>query len=111
MALSKFYELPTVGLEELWVEFGVGVNRKWIAVHWLMPPKCGALPSWYALTGYDTVSSFHGKEKKSAWKTWRCYSEATDVFLALSNPCDGVLSDNSTCAIERFICLMYDKTT
>ena len=48
IALSKFYELSTVGLEELWVEFGVGVNRKWIAVHWLahslLPPKCGALP-------------------------------------------------------------------
>ena len=48
IALSKFYELSTVGLEELWLEFGVGVNRKWIAVHWLahslLPPKCGAFP-------------------------------------------------------------------
>ena len=26
IALSKFFELSTVGLEELWVEFGVGVN-------------------------------------------------------------------------------------
>ena len=112
--MSKFYELLTVGLEELWVEFGVGVNRNWIAVHRLAhslwPPKCGAFPSWYALTGCDTVSSFHGKEKKSAWETWKCYPEATDVFLALSNPVD-VLSDNSISAIERFICLMYDKTT
>ena len=60
-------------LEELYVEFGVGVNRKWIVVHRLAhslsPPKCGAVPSWYALAGYDTVSSFHGKEKNSAWDT------------------------------------------
>ena len=28
IALSKFYELSTVGLEELYVEFGVNVNRK-----------------------------------------------------------------------------------
>ena len=28
IALSKFYELSTVGLEELYVKFGVGVNRK-----------------------------------------------------------------------------------
>ena len=26
IALRKFYELSTVGLEELWAEFGVGVN-------------------------------------------------------------------------------------
>ena len=94
MALSKFYELPTVGLEELWVEFGVGVNRKWIAehrlAHSLSPLKCRDFPSWYALKEYDTVSSFDGKETKSARKTWKCYPKATEVFLALSNPDDGV---------------------
>ena len=113
--MSRLYELLTVGLEEPWVEFGVGVNRNWIAVHRLVHslslPKCGAFPSWYALTGCDTVSSFHGKEKKSAWETWKCYPEATEVFLALSNTADGVLPGNSISAIERFICLMYDKTT
>ena len=52
IAFSKFYELSTVGLEELWEELGVGVNRKWIALHRLAHslslPKCGAFPSWYA---------------------------------------------------------------
>ena len=75
IALSKCYELSRVGLKELWVEFGVWVNRRWIAVHRLahslLLPKCGAFPSWYALTGCDTVSSFHGKGKKSPWETWR----------------------------------------
>ena len=33
IALSKYCELSTVGLEELWVEFKVGVNRKWKVVH------------------------------------------------------------------------------
>ena len=115
IALSKFYELSTVDLGELWVEFGVGVNQKWITVHRLAqslsPPKCGAFPSWYALTGCDTVSSFLGSEKKSVWETWKCYPEATEVFLELSNPVDGVLSDNSIFAMEMFICLMCDKTT
>ena len=94
MALSKFYELPTVGLEELCVEFGVGVNRKWIAehrlAHSLSPLKCRDFPSWYALKEYDTVSSFDRKETKSARKTWKCYPKATEVFLALPNPDDGV---------------------
>ena len=38
-------------------------------------------------------------------------AKAAKVFLALSNPFDGVLSDNSISAIESFFCLMYDKTT
>ena len=33
IALSKFYELSTVSLEELWVEFVVKLNPRWIAVH------------------------------------------------------------------------------
>ena len=38
-------------------------------------------------------------------------SFSTEVFLALLNSVDGVLSDNSVSAIERFISLMYDKIT
>ena len=102
-------------MEKLWVDFGVRVNRKWIAVHRLAHslslPKCGAFPSWYALIGCDNVSSFHGKGKKSAWDTWKCYPKATEVFLALSNPVEDLLSDNSISAIERFVCLIYDKRT
>ena len=64
--MSRFYELSTVGLGELWIEFEVVVNRKWIVVqelaHSLPLPKCGAFPSWYALTGCDTASSFMDKE-------------------------------------------------
>ena len=51
----------------------VVVNRKWIVVHQLAHslslPKCGAFPSWYALTRCDTASSFHGQGKKPAWET------------------------------------------
>ena len=92
----------------------VVVNRKWIVVHQLAHslslPKCGAFPSWYALTGCDTASSFHGQGKKPAWETQKCYPEATEAFLALPNP-DGVLFDNSISEIERFVCLIYVKTT
>ena len=76
----------------------------------LSPPKCEALSSWDALTGCDTVSFFHGKENNSAWETWKCYPEATEVFLALSNPVNSVLPENSISAMERVICLMYEKT-
>ena len=68
-------------------------------------------PSWYGLAGCDTVSSFHVKGNKWACETWKCYPKTTEVFLVLSNPVDGVLTENSISAIERIICLMYHKTT
>ena len=51
------------------------------------------------------------KERSQPGRLRKIYPEATEVFLALSNPVDCVLSENSISAIERFICLMYDKTT
>ena len=114
--MSEFYELSTGFLEELWVELAVGGNRKWVAVHrlahYLSQTKCRIFSSWYASTGCDTVFflSFMEKGMKSAWKTWKCYPEASEVFLSLQNPVDGSFSDISISAIERFICLMYDKT-
>ena len=71
---------------------------------------CGfSVMVWIA--GWDTVSSFHGKGKKSAWETLRCDPKATEIFLILSNPLDRVFSDNSISAIERINCLTYYKTT
>ena len=44
---------------------------------------------------------FHENGKKSACEPWKCYSKGTEVFLALSNPVDWDLSDNSTSVTER----------
>ena len=41
---------------------------------------CEALPFWFALTGYDSVSMFAGQGKKTAWSVWQKYPEATQVF-------------------------------
>ena len=113
--MSKFYVLSTVTLEQLWVEFVGKLNRKWTAVHRLPHslslPKWVAFPSWYGLIRCDAVSSFYVKGKKSSWETWKCYPKVTEIFLVLSNPVDGVLSDNIISAIESIICLMYHKTT
>ena len=46
IVLLKFCKLSTAGLEELWLEFGVGVNQKWITVHWLEHSM--SLPKWGA---------------------------------------------------------------
>ena len=66
---------------------------------------------WYSLTGCDSVSSFNGKGKKSAWETWKSYPDATEAFKDLSSPEDGNLSEISVSIIERFVCLLYDRTT
>ena len=42
---------------------------------------------FHAYSGCDTTSAFSGKGKKSVWRAWQTYGEATDVFASLArNP-------------------------
>ncbi|KAG7169067.1 hypothetical protein Hamer_G026031 [Homarus americanus] len=101
-------------LDELWLTFGTGKNRRYIAAHQIAkalgPEKSIALPVFHAITGCDTVSAFAGHSKKAAWATWNAFPEVTTAFLSLaSTPSelpDGVLS-----TMERFIVLLYDRTS
>ena len=72
--------------------------------------KAQALPMFHALTGCDTVSSFVGHGKKTAWSTWNVQPELTDALLQLSCAPNEVLEDVMH-AIERFIILLYDRTS
>ena len=98
MSLS-WHQLSSVGLSELWIGFRVDRNIKWIAIHSLAivltPERCDALPSWYCFSGCDTVSSFNGKGKRSAWDTCQVYQDVTEVFKNMSSG-----------SIERFVCLV-----
>ena len=69
---------------------------------------------FHAFTGCDTVSSFAGKGKKTAFDTWRSFNAVTEVFArlvtrptSLDNVCMSVL--------ESYVVLMYargsDETT
>ncbi|KAG7158128.1 hypothetical protein Hamer_G001019, partial [Homarus americanus] len=92
-------------LDELWLTFGIGKNRRYKAAHQtakaLGPEKSRALPVFHAIAGCDTVS---------AWATWNAFPEVTTAFLSLaSTPSelpDGVLS-----TLERFIVLLSDRTS
>ena len=81
LAVSFFHEL---NIDELWVEFGVGRNRRWFPVHKyaasLGKSVCCGLRFWFALTGCDTVSAFCGKGKKSCWNTWKSFPDVTATF-------------------------------
>ena len=61
--------------DELWLAFGTGKSFRYLAAHeisaTLGPEKARALPVFHALTGCDTVSSFAGHGKKTAWAVRR----------------------------------------
>lgn len=69
---------------KLWIEFGAGKHQRWLPIHdyarLLGREKCTALPFWFVVTGCDTVSSFGGRGKKTAWKIWTSYPEVTTTF-------------------------------
>ena len=58
IALNSFWDMRDV--EELWIEFGRGKDRKWIPIHLnaytIGKEMCRAIIFRYALTGCDTVT-------------------------------------------------------
>ncbi|KAG7158065.1 hypothetical protein Hamer_G028471 [Homarus americanus] len=113
LAVALANELSEV-LGKLWLTFGTGKNRRYIAAHQIAmplgPEKSRALPVSHAITGCDTVSPFAGHSKKAAWATWNAFPEVTTAFLSMASTpselLDGVLS-----TLERFIVLLYDRTS
>ena len=83
IAISMFSQL---NVEELWIEIGTGKNKRWLPVHEYVASNIGPVTSraislWFALTGCETVSSFPGRGKSTAWKIWNLNQEIIDVFL------------------------------
>ena len=97
--------------DELWLAFGTGKNFRYLAAHeiaaGLGPEKARALPVFHALTGCDTVSSFVGHGKKTAWAV---FPELTHALLKLSSAPNDI-SQEVMATIERFIILLYDRTS
>ena len=72
-------------LDELWISFGVGAHFQQIAIHEIVKNvNEKAFMFIHAISGYDTVSSYLGRGKKSAWLAWSSFPSATDAFLDLS---------------------------
>ena len=98
----------------LWIAIGVGSYFRYIACHEIAnsfgPDKSRALTLFHAFTGCDTVSSFAGRGKKSAFDTWMVYPDATSAFLQLLS-LTGPITDDIMLSIERYVVLMYDRTS
>lgn len=110
IGLSVFSKLK---VEELWIQLGTGINRKWIPIHaygsQLGENVCRALPFWYAFSGCDTTSQFAGRGKKSSWKAWTALPELTDIFTRLSILEEIGAEDKEQ--IERYVCVLYDRSS
>ncbi|XP_065670919.1 uncharacterized protein LOC136089121 [Hydra vulgaris] len=115
IALSVFSQM--IGVKELWIDFGVGKGRRMIGVHHLhqhIPDGVSSnLPFFHAFTGCDTVSTFCGIGKRTAWKAWMNYRVVDAAFhnLSTSDLKNDVLTDTAMKAIERFVVLMYDRSS
>ena len=111
LAVAMFQEIP---VNELWVAFGVGKHQRYLKAHeisfQLGVENSKALSMFHAITGCDNVSFFAGRGKKTAWEVWKSFSSVTDAFLELiSTP--GSIHDHNFALIERFVMLMYDRTS
>ena len=69
-----------------------------------------ALSIFQTLTGCDTVSSFAGHGKETAWSTWKSLPELTDALLMPADGPDEILDDVMN-TIERFVILLFDRTS
>ena len=102
-----------LSITELWVDFGTGKNFRLLAAHEMAralgPDRCIALPMFHAFTGCDTVSSFGGRGKKTAWDTWMTFDDVTRAFCALANTPDAI--DDWMEPLEQFVVLLYDRTS
>lgn len=76
------------GIETLWIDFGVGKSRKMIPIHEVcrgIPHSVASnLPFFHAFTGCDTVSTFSGIGKRTAWKAWMSFRKVDNAFNVLS---------------------------
>ncbi|KAG7164820.1 hypothetical protein Hamer_G019662 [Homarus americanus] len=100
--------------DELWLAFGTGKSFHYLAAHemaaCLGPEKERALPMFHALTGCDTVSSFSGHGKKTAWAIWAIYPDLTEALLKPS-AASKVIPEDFMHIIERFVIPLYDRTS
>jgi len=110
----SLFEMIT-DLQELWIDFGTGKNRRFYAIHELYhnlgADKAKALAFFYAFTGCDQVSFFSNCGKTKAWNSWNHFSEITATFKMLSTLPTVEDVCRSMPVIERFVALMYKRTT
>ncbi|KAG1677784.1 Amiloride-sensitive sodium channel subunit beta [Nymphon striatum] len=116
--IGKFYYLLTIcPSAEIWVAFGTGKDFRYININ-AVAQALGieistSLPIFHSFTGCDTVSSFYGRGKKTAWQAWKAYKEVTETFVYIaSNPFEMLdVTSRHFEQLERYCIILYDKTS
>ena len=107
--------MDKLNVKSLWIAFGTGKQFRYIAVHELSrslgPHKSRVLPLFHAITGCDTVSSFAGRGKKTAFDTWSSFPQLTSALLDLTAKPSLVNSPTILPIVERYVVLLYDRTS
>ena len=94
--------------DELWITYGSGKNVQNILAISLGPDKASTLPIFHAPIGCDTVSSFRGRGKKTAWDVWNLFSQLKLVLKVLkASPQE--ITEEYMAFLERFVVLIYNR--
>ena len=114
MALYAFPRMNNV--EHLWVEYGSGIHLQYLPIHDMndkIPTGVSnLLPFFHAFTGADTVSSFGGIGKMTAWKTWMSFREVDTAFHEYSTmPLHISHHSNNFLVLQCFVVLMYQTSS
>ena len=114
LAITTFSKLKRY-VEEFWVDFGAGKNRRFFPIHNIFydigEEKAQALPFFHAFTGCDQVSFLSHVTKISAWKVWQSFDEITPFFCMLSQQPTLIQVEEARSVIERFTVLLYNRTS
>lgn len=116
IAASTFNRMSITGQSlQLWIDFGVGKSRRYIAIHLLdtsIPRNVlDNLPFFHAFTGCDTVSAFNGIGKKKAWNVWMKYRAVDEAFHGIPTTEALSIEHNLFMVLQRFVVLMYDQSS
>lgn len=60
---------------------------------------------FHSFSGCDTVESFAGKGKRSAYEAWKAFPDATNGFLAAAS---GNM-DDAMSYLETYVVVMYER--
>ena len=87
------------GMKSLWIDFGLGKSSELIPVHDLctaIPQSViSNLPLFQAYTGCDTVSTFCGIGKITAWRAWMSFLDVIESLHNLSTATTAAVRDDS----------------
>ncbi|CAC5416382.1 unnamed protein product [Mytilus coruscus] len=101
--------------DEIWIAFATGKHFRYIPIHdiaqSLGPLQSRIIPIFYAFTGCDTVSSFAGRGKKTAWDTWNAFPEVSAVFRQMTDQPSTISRDSILPLLERYVVLLYHRTS